>query len=47
MFHYVFQVDNYEIAKGKLGERISDSILDKPKYLFIGNNGKLDQLNKK
>jgi len=32
------QVDNYKIAKGILGERISDSILDKPKYLYIGNN---------
>lgn len=32
------QVDNYETAKGRLGEQISDTILDNPKYLFIGNN---------
>ncbi|KAL4229221.1 biological adhesion [Mactra antiquata] len=32
------QVDNYETAKGELGQKISDTILDNPKYLFIGNN---------
>lgn len=32
------QVDNYEATVDNLGETISDSILDKPKYLFIGNN---------
>ncbi|WAR06589.1 NRX4-like protein [Mya arenaria] len=32
------QVDNYEPVTKKLGEDISDTILDNPKYLFIGNN---------
>lgn len=32
------QVDNYETAIATLGERISDTILDDPKYLYIGNN---------
>lgn len=35
------QVDNYETAEGTLGEKISDTILDDPKYLFIGNNGNI------
>lgn len=32
------QVDNYQTAIGRLGNRLSDSILDSPKYLFVGNN---------
>jgi hypothetical protein len=40
-FPVLFKVDNYAVATGNLGEKISDTILDDPKYLFIGNNGKL------
>lgn len=32
------QVDNYQPVTKDLGESISDTILDNPKYLFIGNN---------
>ncbi|KAK3612149.1 hypothetical protein CHS0354_016528 [Potamilus streckersoni] len=34
----ILQVDNYAPASGQLGDSLSDSILNNPKYLFVGNN---------